>query len=759
MLTVDMQDAELLREYVRNGSETAFAELVKRYVDLVYSSARRQLGDPQLAEEVAQNVFCLLARKARALGSERALAGWLYRATRFTAARARRSERRRRRREQEAAQMNAPDLKAEEVWGHLEPMLEQALDQLGEKDRLAVLLRFFQCKPMAEVGAVLSISEAAAKMRVSRSVERLRAFFAKRGVACSAAGLSTLLAERSVEAVPAATASNVTAAILSQGAGAASTLSIVQTLLFMARIKAGMLLAGGLVVVAVSVAVVRFHQSSEGARTGAMSAAGIVAGGGPETVQSANVRAAGPLIRPPAVIDLSKAIAALQAALHQRARDGYPSQEVFLAIFAFGPQRAEAFEVLKAAAAEPDREVRKLAISAMPMVGTPARPEGGLTGEPAPGVAAYLWDVLLGDDPELSHFALGGLRAVGLQPQTIPTLVNLLLRTHGGEMSLNDVQSAGDAQRLTDQSSGNQSLRRYIPAVIADLLQESPDATPYTAMIERLLDDPRPQVRFEAACALAKFQAASNPKIFEALTAGLQSKDNLMPLMALETLQTLGSGAAPMFQVVSNYANSAEDYTRVVAFKTLGKIDSTARSNLPEVDQALKKDENLAEWNERGRLGTRSYDYLVATLKDSMLAPSAAKCLGELGPSASDAVPDLLAALAGQNEGSRDRILEAIRQIDPSITISKVETRAIVYGAMAAKFTSRHKEGQPANVALARLLREAEVPGSSWWTVQELTNFVNQLAAQDPEICRELVSKAVAKDPALKSALSSVAFR
>src|SRR4029077_6950055 len=185
---MDMQDAELLRDYARNGSEAAFAELVKRHLDFVYSSARRQLSDAQLAEEVVQNVFCLLARKAGSLGHETALAGWLYRATRFTAARARRAEQRRRRREQEAAPMNEADSKAEYVWGHLEPMLETALDQLSEKDRLAVLLRFFQRKSMAEVGAALRISEAAAKMRVGRSVERLRSFFAARGIACSVAG-------------------------------------------------------------------------------------------------------------------------------------------------------------------------------------------------------------------------------------------------------------------------------------------------------------------------------------------------------------------------------------------------------------------------------------------------------------------------------------------------------------------------------------------------------------------------------------------
>ena len=87
-----MQDVELLREYLNNGSEAAFSELVKRYVDFVYSTARRQIGDAHLAQEIAQTVFCLLARKAASLTGCATLAGWLYRATCFTAAKTLRTE-------------------------------------------------------------------------------------------------------------------------------------------------------------------------------------------------------------------------------------------------------------------------------------------------------------------------------------------------------------------------------------------------------------------------------------------------------------------------------------------------------------------------------------------------------------------------------------------------------------------------------------------------------------------------------------------
>src|SRR5438034_2204487 len=197
-----MQDAELLREYVTSGSDASFAELVDRYVDFVYSTARRQLGNAQLAEEVAQVVFSLLARKAVGLVHLPSLAGWLYRATCFTAAKTLRTERRRRLHEQEAANMNQDNATDDEIWEHLSPMLDDALKQLEEQDRLAVFLRFFQKKPMREVGETLGVSEAAAKMRVSRAVERLREFFSKRGVAVGASGLAAVLTANAVQAAP-----------------------------------------------------------------------------------------------------------------------------------------------------------------------------------------------------------------------------------------------------------------------------------------------------------------------------------------------------------------------------------------------------------------------------------------------------------------------------------------------------------------------------------------------------------------------------
>ena len=133
MLTTDMNDWSLLREYVERRSEAAFEALVRRHLDMVYSAAWRQAGDASLAEEVTQAVFVLLARKAPHLRRGVMVAGWLYRTACLTARRALRDQTRRRIKEREAAEMRLTDSN-DEVWTRLKPHLDAALADLGEAD-------------------------------------------------------------------------------------------------------------------------------------------------------------------------------------------------------------------------------------------------------------------------------------------------------------------------------------------------------------------------------------------------------------------------------------------------------------------------------------------------------------------------------------------------------------------------------------------------------------------------------------------------
>src|SRR5213592_1475688 len=176
-----ISDLDLLKEYVGEKSEEAFATLVKRHLNLVYSAALRQVRSLQLAEEVSQSVFSDLAQNAHKLRSGTILTAWLYQVTRRTAIDVVRREARRQLREQVACEMNAMNATAAD-WPQIGSLLDEAMHALEHTDRTAVLLRYFEDKSLREVGLALGASEDAAQKRLARAVDRLREFFAKSGV-------------------------------------------------------------------------------------------------------------------------------------------------------------------------------------------------------------------------------------------------------------------------------------------------------------------------------------------------------------------------------------------------------------------------------------------------------------------------------------------------------------------------------------------------------------------------------------------------
>ncbi len=219
-------DSELLRQYLGNSSETAFAELVRRHVDFVYAVALRHTRNPHRAEDAAQQVFVALARKSQALSSRTELVGWLYTCTRYAAAKIVRSEARRQVREREAELMQADDSNAASAldWRRLQPVLDDALECLGKSERSALLLRYFRDSSFREIGAALQVSEEAARKRVDRSLEKLQFLLARRGITSTAAALGTAIAGCVSEAAPPALATKVIAAarLLPAGSGPAS---------------------------------------------------------------------------------------------------------------------------------------------------------------------------------------------------------------------------------------------------------------------------------------------------------------------------------------------------------------------------------------------------------------------------------------------------------------------------------------------------------------------------------------------------------
>jgi RNA polymerase sigma factor (sigma-70 family) len=254
-------DMTLVREFAAHQSDPAFAAIVERHVALVHSAALRQAGDAHLAEEITQAVFIILARKAASLGPRTILSAWLYRATRYAAADALRARRRRQAREQEAHMqsiLNQPD---PDAWAQLAPLLDVALAELGETDRTALVLRFFENKTAREIAGTLRMEEAAAQKRVARALEKLRAGFVKRGVTLTAAVIAGAVAANSVQAAPAGLAVKIFVVTSKGSAVSTSITTLVKgalKIMTCAKLKLALgisvaiMLAGGVVTVAVS---------------------------------------------------------------------------------------------------------------------------------------------------------------------------------------------------------------------------------------------------------------------------------------------------------------------------------------------------------------------------------------------------------------------------------------------------------------------------------------------------------------------------
>ncbi len=258
-------DRELLRRYTRGKSEDAFTEIVRRHVDLVYGAALRQLcGDASLAEDVTQKVFTALAAKADSPHEITHLSAWLYSTTRFTVSHTVRAERRRQEREHKAQTMDAlltehgPD-EAPEVPPRL---LDRVLESLDETDRQAVLLRFFEGQSFAAIGLAMETSEDAARMRVTRALERIRVLFARNGITSSAAAVGAALANQ-VVAAPSTLAASVSAiAVAGTAAIGATGGAKLGILAFMTTTKATSWIAGAVAIAALGYSGFKYREAA-----------------------------------------------------------------------------------------------------------------------------------------------------------------------------------------------------------------------------------------------------------------------------------------------------------------------------------------------------------------------------------------------------------------------------------------------------------------------------------------------------------------
>lgn len=224
-------DMTLVREFAATRSETAFSTLVQRHIGLVHSAALRQVGDSHLAEEITQAVFLILARKVASLGPKTILAAWLYRTTRFAAADTLRNQRRRQAREQKALMQSTMVQPETDVWAQVAPLLDEAMAELNETDRTALVLRYFENKTAREIAQALRMEDETAQKRITRALEKLRGIFAKRGVGLTTTVIAGVMATNAVQAAPTGLAATVTAAGAQGAAVGSSTLSLIKTTL------------------------------------------------------------------------------------------------------------------------------------------------------------------------------------------------------------------------------------------------------------------------------------------------------------------------------------------------------------------------------------------------------------------------------------------------------------------------------------------------------------------------------------------------
>jgi RNA polymerase sigma factor (sigma-70 family) len=725
-----MQDGELLRAYQSEKSEGAFTELVRRYAGLVYSTARRHLPESHFAEEATQMVFCLLVRKAPQLCNRASLAGWLHRATCLTATKLLRTERRRRAREREAVHMSDGDSVAEEVWTQLAPMLTDALNSLGERERLAILLRFSLRKPMREVGETLGISEAAAKMRVSRALERLRQFFSRKGIACSSTALALVLTEKSIEAVPTTLYDKILASHAA-GVGAtvvAPSLSLCEALNLMANVTTKKVVLAALAAAALLSSGLLVFQSvhssrDEGNRTSPLA----------NQAQKAEVRP-GTVVRPfGRANDRAETTPLVQAATEHlwtvlRAKPPlgvrmYPSEDLVEAIGRFGRHASAAFAVLHEAATDKDPEIRHRAIAGL-----------GRVGASVPEAVTFLWSVLRSPDLGIEdrYSALASLHNTGLVPGDIPSLAALIPGADG-------------------------NLKRYLPETIASILEhnsESGGALP--DCVAALLKDPRREVRFDAARALAKANAKAEgfPRILGELAAGLQGSDSGEQLMALETLTRVGPAAKPAVSALNAFAKGTDSQLlREIALRAIGAIEPSQRQQSPEIDQVLAKDEREEEWQRKFGSGDFSMDDLLTALGDRRWAVAAAVQLGQMGAAASETLPKLMQALSGQDEGPREKIWAAIQKIDPQATVARIDGKVFQSCVLEAVLALESQTEAQGNQELLKFLDEQRRIQTPWFTKDAFTGLARRLETSAPSAYTAFREKATRLDPALASAI------
>ncbi|HUA67696.1 MAG TPA: sigma-70 family RNA polymerase sigma factor [Candidatus Saccharimonadales bacterium] len=707
-------DLTLLREYARRNSEEAFAALVSRHVNLVYSVALRQVRDVQLAEEITHAVFIILARKAGSLGNKTILPGWLCRTARYASANALTIQRRRQKREREAFMQSQFDggtgfqpVNETETWSQISPFLDDALEKLNGKDHDALVLRFFENRNFAEVGLALGASEDAAKMRVNRALKKLRKMFAKHGVSSTTVTIAGTISANSVQAAPVALAKSVTAFALS-GANTPTAVAIAKAIAVSTAQK--VLLTA--VVVGTVGAAIYFYANFFNQNP--VPSTKPIALNSTNNVNTAALRSERSVISAPTTdnsgINLDEAIANLQKVLHTRptTHEMYYYNKITNAVGAFGLYRTAAFRVLLDNSDDPQAFVRGGAIAGM-----------GYLGKSLPDVSPVLWNMIYtsqDSDRWMTRWsAFNALKNIGFDSEDLPALTDLL---------------------TNNPVCNGTILTELVPESISSVIIENPSAcAPYIPALENLLTNGDLNTQFRAALSLVRYEGTNNPNIFPAIHSVFASPNNRTneynKNLAVQILAKAGPAAKPIVPDLLKFAKSASEADmQDSTYSTIADIEPALASQIPQVAKALKQRQEDEMWSEKFKSGSYSLDDLRAALKDSTstVALQAANRLAKMGTAAKVAVPDMIHALWGKDEDTRNKILADIYKIDPETAITKIPTSKIMTGNLHSFL-----DKQPPTEQNKRLIQDVYTIElfSGWVLPDELAAFTNKLAIQN----------------------------
>jgi hypothetical protein len=419
----------------------------------------------------------------------------------------------------------------------------------------------------------------------------------------------------------------------------------------------------------------------------------------------------------------------LRTVLHTRPSSShhlFDADQITNALFEFGGNDRAAFAILKEASNETNtffvqdgrtfdtnRFVRAGALYGM-----------GQLGKSVPEATPFLWGVIYSPSrTSLDRWmAFGALKKIGFQAQDIPALAKL----------------------LSSPATEKNILTMLVPETISGLIESnSPAAKPYLSSLENLLDDSNPDTQFRAALALVKSEGADNPKIFSALHALFQRPNNrnseYYKFLAAQILGEVGPAArslVPDLLEFAGFVGEASDPESV--YDAVAKIEPDLSSQNAGVAKALKKQQDAQMWQEKWQSGSYTFEDLRTALTDPAQALTAANHLAEMGAAAKTAGPDMIEALWGKDEDTRNAILADIHKIDPQATVTKINVNSIPAAFGNASSVLDKEPATQQNKALKDTLMQIGYM-SGWVLPEEMAAFTNNLADQAPDAYRAFV--------------------